>query len=241
MNQQTLTGKLCALATIVASLFPVWSSAQESKGAPREVPLVAVDRSAERASGVIIKVEPIYNRAATTQPAAKGRKPAAAQADAVRLTINTAAVWRDWARDQVSADSDRSTRAAAERGANSVATKGEPETKDSLVVVRLESGGAVETRFRTLLDESTKGAKTPTAARDEAAGEPAKPDSRTNDRSKGSKTQVARPIQFHASDLRPGLFVEVDYRGLKEGNQAKTVTVIRPISESAPEAKPAAK
>jgi len=190
---------------------------------------------------VIIKVEPMSDRETSSPSAEKGRKPTTAAPRTLRLTINTDAVWRDWARDQVSPDSDRSTRAAAERGANSVATKGEPETKDSLVVILLEPGGAVETRFRTLLDESTKGAKTPTAARAEAAGESAKPDSRTSDRSKGSKTQAAKPIQFHASDLRPGLFVEVDYRSSKGGNQAKTVTVIRPISESAPEVKPAAK
>ena len=76
------------------------AKASESKSSP----------TAERASGVIVKVEPVTKGATPgstiTDEAKKGRQVPRT----VRLTINTAAVWRDWARDQATEDVTKSAR-----------------------------------------------------------------------------------------------------------------------------------
>jgi hypothetical protein len=104
----------------------------------------------------------------------------------------------------------------AARGNNSVATKGEPADRNNMVVVDVGPGTRVETRFRAPDDESSKGAKTPESAR---SGAPKDETSRAS----------AKPVQFRLEDLKPGLFVEVDFRHLSGQNPATTVTVIRPI------------
>jgi hypothetical protein len=200
---------VCGLAASFLGFSSVSSPAQEKKDPPRVIQRKA-DPSAERASGVITKAEPI----------AQG---------GVKLTINTAAVWRDWARDQAAADPNVSPRKAAERGANSIATKGEPETKDTLVVIKLSPESKLDTRFRSMNDETTKGASTPEAA----AG--------SKDAARGSRTQTAKPRQYKTSDLKPGLFIEADFRRAGGDNLVSTVTVIRPVSESASTEKPAGK
>jgi len=193
------------LAASLVSVLTASSNAQEKKDPPK-VTQAKANPSAERASGVIIKAEPIA-------------------AGGLRLTINTAAVWRDWARDQAVVDPNVSPRKAAERGANSIATKGEPQTKDDLVVIKLSPETKLDTRFRMMNDETTKGASTPAAAVKDAAG--------PKDESRGSRTHAAKPPQFKTSDLKPGLFIEADFRRAGGDNLVKSVTVIRPVSESA--------
>jgi len=208
MSQPALRWTVCGLAAAVVALTSAPSRGQEKKEPPKGAGAqLKADPAAERASGVIVKVEPLSRGGS----AARG---------GLRLTINTAAVWRDWARDQVTPDANQSPRKAAERGANSVATKGQPETKDTLVVVQLGPDGKVETRFRTLDDETSKGASTPTAAR-ESSG-----------RAGDARTRAAKPVRFTASDLKPGLFIEADFRRAGGGNQTSSITGIRPVAEN---------
>jgi len=186
MSRPALRWAVCGLAAALVALTSAPSRGQEKKDPPK-VTHQKAKPSAERASGVIIKAEPV------AASRAKGNG-----AGAVRLTINTSAVWRDWARDQATPNANQSPRKAAERGANSVATKGEPETKDDLVVIQVVPESRVETRFRTLLDETSKGAPTPDQARADAG---------QKDPAGGAKTRVAKPVRFTAADLKPGLFI----------------------------------
>lgn len=184
---------LALLAAALVALAPGLSRADEPRPnsrAPRPA-----SPSDERVSGVILKVE--------KAPSAEGARTKKERRHALRLTVNTAAVWRDWARDQIADRPDESPRAAAAEGANSIATKGEPQEKDSLVTIHVGRGAKVETRFRAPDDETSKGSRTP-------------------------EKSSARPTVFRAEDLKPGLFVEVDYARKGERNVASTVTVIRP-------------
>lgn len=214
----------CGLAGALLAMAPISSPGQE-KTAPPKVAQPKADPSAERASGVIIKAEPVAQGGAARGSGGDAAKSGAGARGAVRLTINTAAVWRDWARDQAPAPADQSPRKAAERGANSIATKGEPESKDMLVVVQVGPDSKVETRFRLLTDETSKGASTPAGAREEAGAKGGEP---------GAKTQAAKPTRYSASDLKPGLFIEADFRRAGGENRASSVAVIRPVSDIVP-------
>ncbi len=184
-----------AVAFLVASAGS--GRAQDPKAKAGNVP--------GRASGVVTKVEPI-------------NPDQRADPRSLRLTINTAAVWRDWARDQATESVYESAKKEAAAGANSVATKGEPQDKNTLVVVDLTPETTIETRFRTLDDESSKGAKTPEAAK----GEPKRTERRDS----------AKPTRFDAKDLKPSLFIETDFRYLTGRNRAATLSVIRPVLET---------
>ena len=214
-----------ALVVVVSSLF---SQAQERKDRGRE-PRRANPKT-ERASGVIIKVEPIGKGESSGSKDEGESRKARAHRVSRRLTINTAAVWRDWARDQVINKPTESAKAESAEGANSVATKGEPAAKDSLVVVAIGPQTKVETRFRLVDDETGKGYKTPEEARS-ANTDPAAEKPKSSSRRKGSE----QPTHFKADDLRAGLFVEVDFRheterkNRRERDVAATVTVIRPV------------
>ena len=148
-----------------------------------------------------------------------GDKARPSQPRPLRLSINTNAVWRDWARDQAQARDEGSPKKDAAKGANSIATKGQPADENSLVMVEVASGTKVETRFRSPTDETTKGVTTPEKVKsDESTTSNVKP--------------TGKPVQFRAEDLLPGLFVEAEFRpsGSQDKNTASTVTVIRPIS-----------
>ena len=195
--------------------------------------------TAERASGVIIKAEPVTKGATPgstiTDEAKKGRQVPRT----VRLTINTAVVWRDWARDQATEDVTKSARKDAEQGANSIATKGQPVSPDTTVLVDVGPETRIETRFRSSTDETSKGAATPDGAREEADPKSGAAESR----SRAGKSSSAEPgPRFGVGDLKPGLFVEVEFRHVTAQNPASVVTVIRPIGgpdTSAKEAAPA--
>jgi hypothetical protein len=216
MSRSSHPWKVCAVASALVVSIHAPGLAQEPKEAPAAKSKLAVVR-AERASGVIVKVEPIAKVDSGRSKHDDSKETDADKAHRVRLTINTDAVWRDWARDQVSANATQTPKKAAEKGAKSVATKGEPQTANSLVVIALTPASKVETRFRTLTDETTKGAKTASAARSDEPGR--------------SKSRDSKSPHFAAADLRPGLFVEVDFRRHDGADQASTVTVIRPVSE----------
>ena len=195
----------------------------------------------ERASGVIIKAEPVTKGATPgstiTDEAKKGRQVPSS----VRLTINTAAVWRDWARDQATEDVSKSAKTGADEGKNSIATLGQPVSADTTVLVDVGPSTRVETRFRSPTDETSKGATTPEGAReeDDSSSDAAKSKSRA-----GKTKSAEKGPRFGVGDLKPGLFVEAEFRHVAAQNPASVVTVIRPIGgpdtsakEAAPESK----
>lgn len=227
-----------ATATLVAASG--LGLAQEGKGKAKSSSPKG-SASAERASGVIIKAEPVTKGATPgstiTDEAKKGRQAPRS----VRLTINTAVVWRDWARDQATEDVTKSAKKDAEEGVNSIATLGQPVSADTTVLVDVGPDTRVETRFRSPTDETSKGATTPEGAREE--------DDTTSDaaksKSRAGKTKSAeKGPRFGVGDLKPGLFVEAEFRHVAAQNPASVVTVIRPIGgpdtsakEAAPESK----
>jgi len=176
---------------------------------------------AERVSGVIVKAEKV----------AKSKGKGKSDPIILRLSINTNAVWRDWARDQAQVRDEGSPKKDAAKGADSIATKGEPVDENSLVVVEVTPGTRVETRFRSPSDETSKGATSP--------------DKVKSDEGASSTTPKGKPVHFRAEDLLPGLFVEADYRqsGSPDENTAASVAVIRPIEviNASPKAKSAPK
>ncbi len=223
-----------ATATLVAASGH--GLAQEGKGKAKSSSPKG-SASAERASGVIIKAEPVTKGATPgstiTDEAKKGRQAPRS----VRLTINTAAVWRDWARDQATEDPTKSAKKDAEEGDNSIATKGQPVSADTTVLVDVGPDTRVETRFRSPTDETSKGASTPEGAREE--DDSASGSSKSKSRAGKSKSSGNGP-HFGAGDLRPGLFVEVEFRHVTAQNPASVVTVIRPIGGPDTSAKQAA-
>jgi hypothetical protein len=187
----------------------------ELKGAPKD----------ERVSGVILKVEDLPAQG-TAGSAPRGK----------RVTINTAVVWRDWVRDQASAKPTASPKEAAREGNNSVATKGQPASKDTLVIVDLLPDSKVETRFRSSTDETGEGAKTPEGA---AAAEK---DPADTSRPKTPARASAKPPQFDMASLKPGLFVDAEFRRdtNQSQNRASTIYVVRPVGGAETSAKDAA-
>jgi len=189
----------------------------------------AVSRDNQRVSGAILKVESIRSgaRPDAGTPAREDDRPLT-----YRVTINPAVVWRDWVRDQAGVKPDATPREVANRGANSVATKGEPATEGSLVVVDVEPATKIETRYRESTDETSKGGRTPAEGR-AATEDPAS--SKTEKASpKGTEKQAEalRLPRFRAEDLRPGVFVEVDYARKEGQDVASTLTVLLPIGGS---------
>ena len=175
----------------------------------------------ERASGVIVKVEQATKAARPGSTIEKETKAGSARPVSRRLTINTNAVWRDWARDQARIGDNRSAKQDSKEGANSVATAGEPIDRNNLVVIDIGPDTGIETRFRSPDDETGKGSKSLQTASSHA--------SNGSEASKGGARASAKPVHFRVDDLKPGLFVEVDFQHLAAQNPARTVTVVRPV------------
>jgi len=220
------------LSLAATLLVAAYASAQEKDqakkkgGRARREAATSVSPENQRASGVIVKVEPIRKGARSRSDDVEREK---GQAPTHRLTINTAAVWRDWVRDQAGIDPNAPPSEAAKRGANSVATKGEPQTEGSLVMVDVGPNTKVETLFRESTDETTKGSKTPGEAR--AASEDPAQAKAEGDSSKRRERRAEEPRtkRYQVDDLQPGLFVEVDFRQQDARDRASTVAVIRPL------------
>jgi hypothetical protein len=183
--------------------------AASKKGSPKE----------EIISGVILKVEKVPR----VDAKGEGKKSDAAL---LRLSINSNAVWRDWARDQAQIRDEGSPKKDAAKGAKSIATTGQPADENSVVVIEVTDATRVETRFRSPTDETSKGETSPEKVK--------------SDEGTASKVPPkGKPVEFRTEDLLPGLFVEAEFRpsGTKKKiDTAKTVTVIRPINvpETAP-------
>lgn len=209
VNRLASAAGLFSLAASLSLASPVFG---QTGAAPRlGVPqgsIKATDRQ-QKASGVIVKVERIEKGATKGATIRKETEAGRAAPVSYRLTINTAAVWRDWSRDQARVKDSGSPAKDARRGNESVATRGEPAEPNSLVVVDLGPETRVDTRFRAPDDETSKGARAGEASR-----------------------SAAKPLQFTASELKPGLFVDVDYTHQAAQNPASAVSVIRPILET---------
>jgi hypothetical protein len=162
---------------------------------------------AQRASGVITLTE------------SNGK----AQPKRVHLSIKTDAVWRDFVRDQATAGAKPSTKAAAEKGKDSIATKGEPASPNDLLRVEVVPDTRLESRFRAGNDESNSGYATEAEALAAEKGE--KPKSTEGAR----RRESAKPKRLAPADLKAGLFVEVEYRQARDRKQATVVRVIRPV------------
>lgn len=228
-------GRVAGGSTVAAVVVAVWvtlpglSLAQRTKAQPRSSSSSSSSKNEsrkERASGVITKVERVKSGATPGSTIRKEAEAGRERAATHRLTINTNAVWRDWARDQAQMQDRGSARKDAAKGDNSVAAKGEPVDANSLVVVDVGPETRIETRFRSPDDETSKGSRTP-----EAVGG-------DGEKSDGRRKPAAKAVRFRVSDLKPGLFVEVDFRHVTAQNPASTVAVIRPIG--GPDASPKA-
>jgi hypothetical protein len=217
LPRRTVVGLAVAIAAAALTAGPALAQERERSKRADETKR---SNPAERASGVIVKVEPVAKGDSGSSPGNEAKRNVSR-----RLTINTAAVWRDWVRDQASENPTGSTRKAAEKGANSVATKGEPQTPDTLVMVDIGPDTAIETRYRASTDETSKGARTPAGARDDDPD----PAAKGKGKGKGRSRDAGKAQRLSADDLKPGLFVEVDFRHATAQDIASSVAVIRPV------------
>lgn len=210
MRSPWRSGVYAAAASLLLA-GPALAQTADQKAKEKTLPPPA-DAKHQLTTGVIIKSEPV-TRAGT--PEEKGHS--------VRLTINTAAVWRDWVRDQATID-PKSPKDAAARGNRSIATSGEPISPDNTVVVVVDPETRIETRYRSSTDEISEGAKDPAnAARAEARTD-------AQDSSKPrAEHSAAKPPKFTHHDLKPGLFVEIHYKEAKSREKATLLRVMRPV------------
>jgi hypothetical protein len=205
-------------AAVVASILIAGTSGlgpgQQQKAAPAASKADA--SRAERVEGVILKVEKVAKGGVEAKAGKEGESKSGTVL--LRLSINTNVIWNDWVRDQAQVRDEGPPSKDAAKGANSVATKGQPADDNSMVVVVVASGTLVETRFRSPSDGTSKGVTAP---------EKVKSDELTTSKI----TTTGKPVEFGAEDLLPGLFVEAEFRpsGPKDRNTASTITVIRPI------------
>jgi hypothetical protein len=172
----------------------------------------------ERIAGVILKATPAVTKvsgSSTDKQEAEAKKGEVT----LWLSINTNVVWRDWARDQSQASDPGPPKKDAAKGANSVATKGQPVDENSLVLIGIGPETKIETRFRSPADDTTKGVKTPEKVA-------------SDDGTTTKKAPATKAVKFRAEDLLPGLYVEVESRhsDAQNKNPASTVTVVRPIT-----------
>jgi len=214
MNRPRLREFLALVATgsMVAVLAPAMAQ-QDRKDDGKKAR--EVNKKAQRTEGVILKVEPA-RRDGDAPPKDKGKRGR----QGVRLTINTAVVWRDWVRDQA----DLKTRPDAEKGADSVATKGQPAGPNDLVTIVVGPRAHLATRLRSSTDETDKGARSIAGA--EKKEERSDPDQKADAKGRDGD----RAPQLRQSDLKPGLFVIVEYRsGPGNVNRAEDVTILKPV------------
>jgi hypothetical protein len=200
---------------------------QEARSSPQASRAESTARKTkERVSGVIVKVEP-YRK--TEEPAPKAgertRKETREVPHRVRVTVNTAVVWRDWVRDKAVNPAHPNASPPA-RGENSVGTKGEPIAPETLVVVDVGPETRLSARFRSSTDEADRGSETVAGAeqKEKDPADSARPDSKTDQR-----REAAKPPEIKLTDLKKGLFVDVECRKASDLNAASSVVVLKPI------------
>jgi len=155
--------------------------------------------------GVVVKVEPIE------QVERKGED----RLRKVRVTVNTAAVWRDYVRDQA----DMVRKAEPKKGQESVATKGQPVVESETIVAEVDRETTLNMRYRSSTDEADTGSRTIEKA-ERKDGSPESNQVKTSPRDpKAPKIGLA--------DLKPGLFVEIETRK----GHAHRLIVLKPVGE----------
>jgi hypothetical protein len=232
----------CAVLAAVAGLWVAIGGLSWSQDAETQTKDAEGKRKAEVAFGVIVKVDAVAREkkdadASDDDEAKKGRR----RNRPVRVSINTAAVWRDWVRDQAIAPQKAAvppdTGAEAAQGANSVATKGQPKSAPNLVTVEVGPQTRIQVRYRSSTDEASLGSPTPEgAAKAETAPDESDRKAQRRERRKAEDVSV--------DDLKPGLFIEAEFRGARDRHRAVRVTILRPVGgpdTPAAEAAPAKK
>jgi hypothetical protein len=178
---------------------------------------------AEKTAGVITK----FKGAQSGDSSAK---------ESWKLSINTDVVWRDFVRDQATdpakAARTRTDKAAA-KGRESVATEGHPEGSQMVVTVDIDPQTEVTMRYRSATDSIGEGSATPEGAgkaetaSDNASG---RKGAGAADSDRESKRQTLKARKLDPKELKPGLWVEVEYRqDAKEKQVARRVTIMRPV------------
>jgi hypothetical protein len=152
---------------------------------------------------------------------------------AYRITLNTAAVWRDYARDTAT-EGGTSASQAAEKGDQSVATKGQPEDRNTALEVDLPAATRAELRYRSQMDETSLGAPTADEARELARRDP-----QAGDRPKsGGEPDRRRGKPFELDGLRNGLWIKLYYQRDGARNVGTRLIVLEPVRDTASTADP---
>jgi hypothetical protein len=148
------------------------------------------------------------------------------------VNVNTDVPWIDFVRDQaVSPDEAAKTspEKAAAKGRKSVASEGQPISRDLIASASLDARTKLMMRYRSSTDEATKGAATPADAAKTAAAVDSAPPSNGAKQPTLTRT-AAKPRPITTKDLKPGLWVEIELRP-DDPKHAETLTVLQPIED----------
>jgi len=213
------------MALVVATALGAADEKQARKSASK-------GGSPEKVSGVILKV----------QPAAEGAKGGK---DSWKLVINTDVVWRDFVRDQATEPAKAAatgTEKAARKGKESVATEGHPRDADLVFSVVVDPRTEITMRYRSSTDSIGEGSPTAEGAAKAEAIASTPSGGKTAEAPAGTQTQSPKARALDPSELKPGLWVDVDFRKAGDRNQARRVTVMRPVggADTPPETSKAA-
>jgi hypothetical protein len=190
---------LAAVASLLVTISPAFGQKEQTTKNDAD--------KIQRGEGVIVRVE----------PTGKDAKQKKGKVRHVRVTVNTAAVWRDFVRDQASIAGSSDPKKVAEKGENSIATQGQPVSDDTAFVVEVGPETRVQMRYRSSTDETNKGSRTKEGA-EKKDGSP-----ESGDVKRSRKDEKAPKVV--TGDLKPGMFVEVESRRGK----ASSLIVLRPI------------
>ena len=196
MSHSTTRIRAVALSCALM-IMPTLAHAQESKEKAEDL--------LQNGEGVILRVEPLDD--------AKGKDEKGLRR--VKITINTAAVWRDYVRDQANLAKTPDAKA----GENSIATKGQPESANTDIIAEVGAATILSLRYRAASDDVSKGARTVEKA-EKKEGSPSADNVKTSPRDE-------KAPKIHVADLKPGLFVYVE---AKKG-KADKIIVLKPVSD----------
>jgi len=181
------------------------------------------DADTGKASGVITKVE----------PAGRGEK---GSHRSWKLTLNTDVVWRDFVRDQATdpAKAARTgTEKAAAKGKKSVATEGHPQDDQLMLTVLVEPQTEITMRYRSSTDAIGEGSPTPEGASKAEVANDSASDAKGAADSAGAgaspKRQAPKARILEPGELKPGLWVDIEFRDNDKQNKARRVMVMRPV------------
>ena len=177
----------------------------------------------EKASGVITKIEP-----------SGGVAGAKRSRTTWTLTLNSDVEWRDFDRDQATTPkkaAETGIAKAAAKGKDSVATKGHPQDKQFLVTVDLDPQTEITMRYRSSTDSDGEGFATPeeVAKAETASDNSSDRDSSTKSDRPGLKRQALKARKLEPKELKPGLWVVVEFQHDDKQNLARRVIVMRPV------------